>query len=593
MPDVAGQTERGGRRRSSSALGSRSTSSDRRAPTRTPGTVVLSQDPVGGDAGRRRASTVTLDGRAASPTRSTVPNVDRQADAGRGGRDALGRGLRGRHDDRRRSTTPAQDGIVVSPGPPPSGKLKTGKTVTITVGRVDARGRRRPRRRRRPTRTRREGRRPRRRPLVRARRLADAAAGRRRRRWPTPATTSATSRSARRHLGARRRGARAARRAAGCSAPMSPSRCCTGRSARTARCRACSSSSTCAYVGAGVLASAVCMDKLVFKDLMAHGGRPAGRVRGADAADATARRRRSAARAGSSRRGWARRSGSSGSSGAEELADAVALRRFAHDPRVIVEATRPALEVECSVLGPHRGAEASGPGEIVAPGGRLVRLRGEVHRRRHGAGGAGAHLGDRAASACASSPREAFTLAGCSGLARVDFFVDGETVLLNELNTMPGHDRRRASTASSGRPSGLAYPRLLERLLPIAHRAPRARAQLPLLERAGSTSAEELDLGDLDTRRRPVGQRRDPDQVVAVALAAGVELDAVLPEAASMSPTRTQPSIGQRRRAGAVGGVDLARQPGVGVRSRSARRDAGLGVDVDADARPCCSWPPW
>jgi len=32
----------------------------------------------------------------------------------------------------------------------------------------------------------------------------------------------------------------------------------------------------------------------------------------------------------------------------------------------------------------------------------------------------------------------AFTAAGCSGLARADFFVDGETVLLNALNTMPG-----------------------------------------------------------------------------------------------------------------------------------------------------------
>ena len=33
---------------------------------------------------------------------------------------------------------------------------------------------------------------------------------------------------------------------------------------------------------------------------------------------------------------------------------------------------------------------------------------------------------------------EAFTRGGCSGLARADFFVDGDDVLLNELNTMPG-----------------------------------------------------------------------------------------------------------------------------------------------------------
>jgi D-alanine-D-alanine ligase len=32
----------------------------------------------------------------------------------------------------------------------------------------------------------------------------------------------------------------------------------------------------------------------------------------------------------------------------------------------------------------------------------------------------------------------AFSLAGCSGFARVDFFVDSESVVLNELNTIPG-----------------------------------------------------------------------------------------------------------------------------------------------------------
>jgi len=62
---------------------------------------------------------------------------------------------------------------------------------------------------------------------------------------------------------------------------------------------------------------------------------------------------------------------------------------------------------------------------------------------------------------------EAFTLAGCSGLARVDFFVDGDAVLLNELNTMPG----QTSTSVYGKlwaADGLAYPELLEKLCQIA-----------------------------------------------------------------------------------------------------------------------------
>ena len=47
---------------------------------------------------------------------------------------------------------------------------------------------------------------------------------------------------------------------------------------------------------------------------------------------------------------------------------------------------------------------------------------------------------------------EAFELGGCSGLARVDFFVEGETVLLNELNTMPGFtaDKRLREALGGG-----------------------------------------------------------------------------------------------------------------------------------------------
>ena len=70
--------------------------------------------------------------------------------------------------------------------------------------------------------------------------------------------------------GARRRPARLRRR---------PSRPCTAPTARTGRCRACSRRSTCPYVGAGVMASAVCMDKVLFKDLMARGRPAAGALR--------------------------------------------------------------------------------------------------------------------------------------------------------------------------------------------------------------------------------------------------------------------------------------------------------------------------
>jgi D-alanine-D-alanine ligase len=60
-----------------------------------------------------------------------------------------------------------------------------------------------------------------------------------------------------------------------------------------------------------------------------------------------------------------------------------------------------------------------------------------------------------------------FVQAGCSGLARVDFFVEGETVLVNELNTMPGFTSTSVF-ASLFAASGTPYPALLDRLLQLA-----------------------------------------------------------------------------------------------------------------------------
>jgi D-alanine-D-alanine ligase len=62
---------------------------------------------------------------------------------------------------------------------------------------------------------------------------------------------------------------------------------------------------------------------------------------------------------------------------------------------------------------------------------------------------------------------EAFRRAGCSGLARVDFFIDGEHVLLNELNTMPGFTTTSVF-ASLFEASGVPYAELLDRLVQLA-----------------------------------------------------------------------------------------------------------------------------
>ncbi len=149
-----------------------------------------------------------------------------------------------------------------------------------------------------------------------------------------------------------------------------------------------------AYVGAGVAACALCMDKVLFKELMSATGMPQ-----VDYVGARVERWRSAptevlgeiadlglpvfvkpAHLGSS-------VGIAKVTEAAQLGEALD-RAFAHDALVIVEAMAHGIEVECAVLGP--GARLRARGDRAR--GRVVRLRGEVRRRGDGAGGARSHL---------------------------------------------------------------------------------------------------------------------------------------------------------------------------------------------------------
>jgi D-alanine-D-alanine ligase len=162
---------------------------------------------------------------------------------------------------------------------------------------------------------------------------------------------------------------------------------------------------------------------------------------------------------------------------ADELEAALDLA-FGHDSRVIVEASAPegALEVECSVLGPNDAPEVSIAGEIV------IQSEWYDYEAKYTPGGMELVVPARISASAAARVKElaahAFTAVGCSGLARADFFVAGEEVLLNELNTMPGQTR----TSVYGKlwaASGLPYPELLTRLCEVGverHRLERAHS---------------------------------------------------------------------------------------------------------------------
>ena len=224
------------------------------------------------------------------------------------------------------------------------------------------------------------------------------------------------------------------------------------------------------YVGAGVLACAVCMDKVVFKDLMAHAGLPQVAYAAVDGPR------------------WASEPDAvlgeleplgtpvfvkpvalGSSVGISRAGDEAQLRAaldtaLAYDSRAIVEAAAAGLELECSVIG-NREPLASMPGEIVVDG------EWYDYEAKYTPGGMELVVPARVPETVRERVRElaveAFLRTGCRGLARVDFFVEGDRVLVNELNTMPGFTQ----TSVFGKlfaASGVEYEELLERLLGYA-----------------------------------------------------------------------------------------------------------------------------
>jgi D-alanine-D-alanine ligase len=227
------------------------------------------------------------------------------------------------------------------------------------------------------------------------------------------------------------------------------------------------------YVGSGVLASAVAMDKEFTKRLLAGEGLPVADYvvlrpgRAADPADAERLGLPvfvKPARAGSSL-------GITKVKDAADLADAVATAREI-DPKVLLEAAVVGREVECGVLESLSGGapQTSVPAEIRVVAGHdwydfEAKYLDDVCEFD-----VPARIPAPVADRLREMAAHAFQALDCAGLARVDFFVgeDG-TLTINEVNTMPGF------TAISMFPrmwaaTGLDYPALVDRLVQLAIR---------------------------------------------------------------------------------------------------------------------------
>ena len=231
------------------------------------------------------------------------------------------------------------------------------------------------------------------------------------------------------------------------------------------------------YVGSGVLASAACMDKITMKSLMVAAGLPVDRwVAITDRLWRDERERVLADIEALGRPIFVKPSRAGSSVGITKVptgGDVIAAIEEArrHDPRVIVEpSVEGAREIECGVLVDRDAIpRASTCAEIRVREGHefydftAKYLDDSVDLI------VPADLDAEVAAQVQLVAVRAFEVLGCEGLARVDFFVAPDRVVINEVNTMPGF------TSVSMYPrmwaaSGLDYPALVDQLVADAIR---------------------------------------------------------------------------------------------------------------------------
>ena len=226
------------------------------------------------------------------------------------------------------------------------------------------------------------------------------------------------------------------------------------------------------YVGAGVAASALCMDKDLFKAVLRDRGITVARnvtLREGDEVthDFDYPVFVKPARLGSS-------VGISKVRSDGELAAAVALARR-HDEKVLIEEGVDGVEVECGVLG-NRDPIASVVGEIVA------HADWYDYSAKYDEGGMDIVIPARISPESDAEVRrlavDSFVATECEGMARIDFFVrtDGE-VVVNEINTIPGFTSTSVY-AKLFEAAGVSYAELLDRLIALALERHERKSQL-------------------------------------------------------------------------------------------------------------------
>ena len=222
-------------------------------------------------------------------------------------------------------------------------------------------------------------------------------------------------------------------------------------------------------VGSDILGSAICMDKQIMKRLLDYAGIPIARFRSLRSCDPFDVDEVidhlglplfvKPANLGSS-------IGISKVCDRKHLDTAVE-KAFLFDEKVLIEEAIFGRELECSVLG-HRHPKASLPGEIL-PQEEFYTYQAKYLSQSRALFALPACLSKKKTKQLQQLAIQAFEQLQCSGMARVDFFLqeNTETLIVNEVNTIPGF------TQISLYPklwalSGLPYSELLDRLIELA-----------------------------------------------------------------------------------------------------------------------------
>ena len=227
------------------------------------------------------------------------------------------------------------------------------------------------------------------------------------------------------------------------------------------------------FVGCGTLSSAICMDKAVSNSLLIDAGIKKAHYlwfysynykKGSDKIKAKV-----AARLGYPVFVKPANAGSSvgiSKVGSESKLDEAVAKAAHEDGKVVIEETVSGQEIECAVFGGNHPEASAVVGEIAAS----AEFYDYDDKYKSGKSKLyiPAHLDDDVAEEVRKTAVRAYAILGCRGMARVDFFVrNGNEVLLNELNTIPGF------TPISMYPklweaSGVSYGELIDKLVSSA-----------------------------------------------------------------------------------------------------------------------------